>query len=188
MKVSFGRVIPVKSVTNPSAENTRKRVDNSTFEIAKVLNSNNTPNYSKEEAQKIRNFFTEVLGDYNGKDGVLIRRTEAGDLFLISGKDAKHLQNKEKIEGYIEYKAEDGKQRKKKDAQIVLSSSQIPENNHPNKKPINAKLDIFEYFSTQRYFSAKVDGFIRKDIEQTQSPTRENRCENLIVDYSSLIL
>ena len=115
MQVTFGRVIPVKSVTNPSAENTRKRVDNSTFEIVRVLNSESTSIYSKEEAKSIRNFFKEILGDYNGKDGILIKRTEAGDLFMLSGKDAEHLKNKEKVEGYIELKAENGKQKKKKE-------------------------------------------------------------------------
>ncbi|MBQ8887754.1 MAG: hypothetical protein IJY61_08650 [Candidatus Gastranaerophilales bacterium] len=186
MQVNFGRVIPVKSVTNPSSENRRKRVDNSTFEIAKVLNSESTSTYSKEEAKSIRSFFKEVLGDYNGKDGIVIKRTEAGDLFILSGKDAEHLKNKEKVEGYIEFKAENGKQKKKKDAQIVLSSSQLQIGT--TKIPTKVKLDMFEYYKTQRYFTAKVDGFIRKDVEQTLSPTCENRCENVVVDYKGLYL
>lgn len=188
MKVSFGRVIPIKSITNPNSENKRKRVDNSTFEVAKVLNSEKTLTYSKEESQSIRNFFKAVLGDYNGKDGILIRRTEAGDLYMLSGKDAEHLKGKEKVDGYIELKAEDGKQKKKKDSQIVLSSSQLPNTQQPSKKPIKAKIDQFEYYNTQRYFTAKVDGYIRKEIESTSSPTCENRCENIVVDYKSLYL
>ena len=58
----------------------------------------------------------------------------------------------------------------------------------PNKRPIKAKLDQFEYYNTQRYFTAKVDGFIRKEVEPTSSPTCENRCENIVVDYKSLYL
>ena len=186
MQVTFGRVIPVKSVTNPSAENTRKRVDNSTFEIVRVLNSESTSIYSKEEAKSIRNFFKEILGDYNGKDGILIKRTEAGDLFMLSGKDAEHLKNKEKVEGYIELKAENGKQKKKKEAQIVLASSQLPIGVTKNQTKV--KIDMFEYYRTQRYFTAKLDGYIRKDVEQTYSPTCENRCENVLVDYKGLYL
>ena len=188
MKVNFGRIIPVKSVTNPSPENTRTRVDNSTYEIGKVLNSEKTTIYSKEEAQKIKNFFKEVLGDYNGKDGILIKRTEAGDLFMISGKDAEHLQNKEKVEGYIELKAEDGKQKKKKDSQILLSSSQLENGEKPSKKSTKIKLDCIEYYNTQRYFTAQVDGYIREEIPPTISPTCENKCENIIVDYKGLYL
>lgn len=188
MKVSFGRVIPVISMTNPSSENTRKRVDNSTFEVAKVLNSEKTNAYSKEEAQSIRNFFKDILGDYNGKDGILIKRTEAGDLYMLSGNDAEHIKGKEKVEGYIELKAEDGKQKKKKDSQVVLSSSKLPSTKQTSKRPIKAKLDQFEYYNTQRYFTAKVDGYIRKDVETTSSPTCENRCENVVVDYIGLYL
>ena len=188
MKVSFGRIIPVKSVTNPSCANTKRRVDNSTFEVAKVLNSEKSSVYSKEEATKIRSFFKEVLCDYNGKDGILIRRTEAGDLFMISGADAKKLQHKEKIEGFIDLKAEDGKQRRKKDTEIVLSSSKLPVEEQASKKPIKAKLDEFRYFKAERFFTAKVDGFIRSDVEQTSSPTIENRCENITVEYQELYL
>ena len=94
MKISFGRVIPINSITNPNSENKRKRVDNSTFEVAKVLNSEKSQIYSKEEAQSIRNFFKGVLGDYNGKDGILIKRTETGDLYMLSGKDAEHIKGR----------------------------------------------------------------------------------------------
>lgn len=189
MKISFGRIIPIKSVTNPSSENQRKRVDNSTFEVARVLNSEKSTNYSKEEATSIRLFFRDILGDYNGKNGILIRRNEDGDLFLISGEDAKKLEKREKIKGYVEFKAENGKQKKKKDTEIIFSSSQIlPEEQIPTKKPIKAKIDRFQYLNTKRYFTAQADGFIRKDIEQTSSPTYENRCENIIVDYKELCL
>ena len=95
-------------------------------------------------------------------------------------------KNKEKIEGYIELKAEDGTQKKKKDTQIVLSSSQLPIG--ATKKTTKVKLDMFEYYRTQRYFTAKVDGYIRKNVEQTLSPTSENRCENVVVDYKGLYL
>lgn len=188
MKVSFGRIIPVKSVTNPNFENKRRRVDNSTFEVAKVLNSEKSTVYSNDEATQIRHFFKEVLGDYNGKNGILIRRTESGDLFMISGSDAEKLQKREKIDGYVELKAENGNQRKKKDAEIILSSSKLPFEQQTTRTPIKAKLDEFRYFNAQRFFTAQVDGFIRNDVEQTLSPTYENRCENIAVEYQELYL
>ena len=107
---------------------------------------------------------------------------------MLSGKDAEHIKGKEKVDGYIELKAENGKQTKKKNSQIILSSSQLPEKKQPSKKPINAKINQFEYYNTQRYFTAKVDGYIRKEVEPTSSPTCENRCENIVVDYKSLYL
>lgn len=189
MKVSFGRIIPLKSVTNTNQINQRKRVDNSTFEVAKVLNSEKSLVYSENEAQKIRNFFKEILSDYNGRDGILIKKTGEGELFLISGKDAKHLQNKEKIEGYIDLVAEDGKRKNKKDSQVVLSSSQIVGKSDKSvQQRTKIKLDGFEYYRTQRYFTAKVDGYIRTDVQQTESPTMKNRCENIFVDYKGLYL
>ena len=188
MKVSFGRIIPVKSVTNPNYQNTRRRVDNSTYEVAKVLNSEKSSVYTKDEAAQIRSFFQEVLGDYNGKDGILIRRTEAGDLFMISGSDVEKLQKKEKIDGYVELKAENGTQRKKKDTEIILTSSEFPVEQQANKTPLKAKLDEFRYFNAQRFFTAQVDGFIRNDVEQTLRPTCENRCENIAVEYRELYL
>ena len=188
MKVSFGRIIPVKSVTNPNSENRRKRVDNSTFEIAKVLNSENSSVYTKEEATSIRDFFKTILGDYNGRNGILIRRTEAGDLFLISGADTQKLEKKEKIEGYIELKAENGKKQRRKDTEIILSSSELSDNLKAEKTPIRARIDEFRYFNARRFFTAKIDGFIRNDVEQTSSPTCENRCENIFVEYQELYL
>ena len=193
MKVSFGRIIPITSISAPSKNIQRKKVDNPTYEIAKVLNSEKSTVYSRAEAKSIREFFQNILGDYNGKNGVLIKRTQAGDTVLISGKDAEHLKGKEKIDGYVDLKIENGQNKKKKDSEIILSSSKLEfDDLTPAQKyggaPIKVKLDQFQYFNTQRYFTAKVDGFIREDVKHTQSPTSENRCENIVVNYQELYL
>lgn len=193
MNVSFGRIIPVKSVSNPNSEYQRSRVDNSTFEVVKVLNSEKSSKYSREESSKIRSFFQAVLGDYNGKNGILMKRTEDGDLVLLSGKDAKEAaKNKTDINKLIESKIEDGK-KQKPDTQIVLSSSKLTEDGltekqKTGKEPIKTKLNQFQYLNTARYFTAKVDGFIRKDILPTHSATKETRCENIFVNYNELCL
>ena len=96
MKVSFGRIIPINSITAPDCSSKKKRVDNSTYDVAKVLNSEKTSAYSRAEAASIRNFFQNVLGDYNGKNGILMKRTQRGDDVLISGKDALTIKEIEK--------------------------------------------------------------------------------------------
>lgn len=193
MNVNFGRIIPVKSISNPNGEYQRQRVDNTTFEVVKVLNSEKSSKYSKEESGKIRSFFQNVLGDYNGKNGIIMKRTEDGDLVLLSGKDAKEAaKNKTDISAKIEEKLENGK-KQKPDTEIVLSSSKLTEDmlteeQKTGQKPIKTRIDQFEYLNTARYFTARVDGYVRKDVLPTHNATKETRCENIFVDFNSLNL
>lgn len=193
MKVSFGRVIPITSLSAPSKDIKTKRVDNSTYEIAKVLNSEKSTVYSKAEAKSIREFFQEILGDYNGKDGILIKRTNSGNTVLLSGEDARKMQGKEIVDGYINTKIENGHTKKKKDSEIILSSSKLSyEDLTPAQKyngaPIKVKLDRIQYFNTQAYYTAHVDGYIKSDVAPTNSPTCVTKCENIVVNYKELFL
>lgn len=204
MKVSFGRIIPVISTTAPDYSSTKKRVDNSTYDVAKVLNSEKTSAYSKAESASIRNFFQSVLGDYNGKNGVLMKRTQRGDVVLISGKDALTIKEIEKgraknpektqtkIEELIYAKLENG-HGKKKETAITLASSKVPRESLTisqicGETPIKAKLDQFAYMNIQTYYTAQLDGYIRKDVEPTDKKTCENTCKNIIAEYQELKL
>lgn len=204
MKVSFGRIIPINSISAPDYYSKKKRVDNSTYNVAKVLNSEKTSAYSKSEAANIRNFFQAILGDYNGKDGIIMKRTQRGDDVLISGKDAQQIKEIEKgknksseksqakIEELIYAKLENGNG-KKKDSVIILGSSTLSRNDLTfaqiaGESQIKTKLDQFGYMNVQHYYTAELDGFIRKDIEPTDKETCENQCANVIAEYQELKL
>ena len=204
MKISFGRIIPVNSITAPDYSSKRKRVDNSTYDVAKVLNSEKTSAYSRAEAASIRNFFQSALGDYNGKNGILMKRTQKGDDVLISGKDALLIKEIEKgktknpektqakIEELIYTKLENG-HGKKKETIITLGSSKISRDSLTysqicGETPIKAKLDQFAYMNVQSYYTAQLDGYIRKDIKPTDKETCENTYQNIIAEYQELNL
>lgn len=92
---SFKRVIKIDSVTNPKYPQTRRKIDNSTFAVCKALNSEKTSTYSRKEAEDLRNFFTDILGDYNGENGIIMRRIDDGDVVLLSGEDAQRIKTLE---------------------------------------------------------------------------------------------
>ena len=203
MRVSFGRIIPIVSVTAPDCSVKKKRVDNSTYDVAKVLNSEKTSAYSRAESASIRNYFQSILGDYNGKNGILMKRTNRGDVVLISGKDAQTIKEmeknkknpekaQEKINELIYAKLENG-HGKKKESLIILDSSKLSRDSLNMAQiygdaPIKAKLDKIAYLNLQSYYTAQLDGFMRKDIEPTDKETCENQCENIIAEYQELKL
>lgn len=178
MKVSFGRILPITSDTIQNA-NSKRRVDNSTYEIAKVLNSEKSTVYSRKESQNIRDFFKEVLGDYDGQNGILMKKSQTGDVFLISGKDAEKLRNETEIDGYIE-KYFHNQHKKGKESEVVLSSV--------NPQKGKTKFNLFQYLNTKTYYTAMIDGHILDEKEPTNRITCENKCPNYIVNYKELIL
>lgn len=204
MKVSFGRIIPINSITAPDYSSKKKRVDNSTYDVAKVLNSERTRTYSRAEAASIRAFFQSILGDYNGKNGILMKRTQRGDDVLISGEDTLTIKEIEKgkiknpektqakIEELIYAKLENGNG-ENQDSTVILRSSKVSRDDLTlsqicGNTPIKAKLDQFAYTNIQSYYTAQLDGYIRKDIEPTDKETCENQCANIIAEYQELKL
>lgn len=97
--VNFGRAIKVYSDSKVPLSG--KKIDNSVFEIGKILNSERSTKYSRQQAQHIRDFFVSVLGDYNGEDGIILKKSASGDVILLSGKDAKAVERLEKKAKYI---------------------------------------------------------------------------------------
>ncbi len=92
--LSFGRVIQIKS--DSQNQTSTDKTDKSTYEICKILNSERTHKYSNQQAQSIRDFFKSILDDYNGQNGILMRKNDSGDIVLISGKEAKKISRIEK--------------------------------------------------------------------------------------------
>ena len=60
MKVSFGRIIPINSISAPDYNSKKKRVDNSTYNVAKVLNSEKTSAYSKNSSTHQTFFISDL--------------------------------------------------------------------------------------------------------------------------------
>lgn len=122
---AFGRVIKVNSISNPGRLNVP--VDESTYDVARVLNGERVQNYSEKEAKRIRGFFKDILGDYNGKDGIVMRKI-GKDVFLLSGEDAaKHKEYMK--EQAIKAEQYDYKNRKK----FLINVRKVADNRILNK-------------------------------------------------------
>lgn len=88
--LNFKRVIPLNCKQTPNSAPV-KGIDPALAEISDILNSIEPFAYSKEETDKIREFFRMKIEDYNGKNGVMI--TKAGDkTFLVTGEDTKEIR------------------------------------------------------------------------------------------------
>ena len=83
---SFGRVIQLINASNP--ESTRSNAK----ELVRVLNNSDSNVYSQNQTGKVRNFFVDILGDYNGYNQIMTRKLSDGRNVLISGEDAKDLK------------------------------------------------------------------------------------------------
>lgn len=89
--INFGRAIKIDSTTSPMITRNIKEVDGNTKEIETVLNSNHSKKYKKVQCEKIRGFFRQALGDYNGKNGIIFRLVD-GNIILLSGKEAEEIK------------------------------------------------------------------------------------------------
>ncbi len=136
--ISFGKVININSDGDSSAK--KLKVDKSTYEICKILNSEHSNKYSKENSAKIRAFFQSFLKEYNGKDGICMKQSDNGKIVLLTGRDAKAV---EKIQ----------KKSKTVDASTLVERyirQRLYEN---NKAGIEDSLDFIEGHKTKSGFS-----------------------------------
>lgn len=85
--IAFCRAIKLKTYSENDYNNMK--------DISRILNGNISPEYNEEQHKKIKNFFVDILGDYDGKSGVSLRKTTNGDVFLFSGEEAKRLRKAE---------------------------------------------------------------------------------------------
>jgi len=88
---NFGRVIRLQDASGKDFEAKDRQFGGSIAELYSVLNSSYSPCYSKDEGEKLRAFFKRILGDYDGKRGIIIEKTRKG-MYLISGKDAEEIR------------------------------------------------------------------------------------------------
>lgn len=97
---AFGRVIKLNAPKERVEFSETDRKFGSLYELQKVLNSEKTDIYTRGEANKIREFFKNILGDYDGKRGVMITKAY-GDTVILSGEDVKKVAELEKKHGII---------------------------------------------------------------------------------------
>ena len=113
---AFGRVIKL----NAPKEKVEFSADDRDFgvlhELENVLNSRNSRVYTKSQSEKIREFFKNILGDYNGENGIRIEKAY-GDTVIISGEDAKKLKELEEKHG-VSYKRVSAFKARGKNAEI----------------------------------------------------------------------
>ena len=92
--LGFKRAIPV--TTSVYYPNSGRALDESTIEVAKVLNSKKSSAYSQDTATKMKVFFKSVLGDYNGTNGIEFRKLpEKNMIVMLSGKDLNAIKRLE---------------------------------------------------------------------------------------------
>ncbi len=85
-QINFSRAILINTSKN------KKTKEKYISTIGKVLNSEPSDVYNIKEEKKIRNFFKESLGDYNGENGISIRKIQNNDIVLLSGQDAEAIK------------------------------------------------------------------------------------------------
>lgn len=131
---SFGRAIKVNSVSNPEFPKEGRKVDSSTFEICRVLNNQQSDIYSKDEAKQIKNFFINILGDYNGNNSILMRRTQQGDVVMLSGQEAKDIKQLEKEKAKERSKIEKDHRKPSRIKQILIRNTFLSVSDEINRK------------------------------------------------------
>ena len=116
VNTSFGRIIRLNPPEGYGDFSINNRVFGNLYELENVLNSRNSSVYTKNEANKIRDFFKKILGDYNGKNGIMIKKA-FGDTVVISGEDVKKVRELE-LQNNISYSNLDsgiGKKKRRKE-------------------------------------------------------------------------
>lgn len=105
---NFGRIIKIHT-TAPNL--TKKEEEQATKELVNVLNSKKSNVYSSHDAiVDIKPYFKTILGDYNGKDGILTQKYYDND-YLISGEEAEQIS---KIKEAVDYNLISNKKAQKK--------------------------------------------------------------------------
>ena len=158
---NFGRAIKVFTQNKSISPKT----DRAVLEINKVLNSKQTKEYNKSQSEKIREFFKSALGDYNGKDGIIFRKSRDGNLILLSGKDAKAIkeieENRPELSNNLKNKivAEEIAKRTETTDNGKQECSFEFSSNHKNKK---SPYNIFMYGEMIVKYKNETDGTLEQ--------------------------
>lgn len=90
--VNFGQVTLVKTSKN---KKNSEAINDAVIEVTSVLNNQKSHIYSKEESDRIREFFRGTIQDYTGYN-VVLTRTVGDDTYLVTGSEAKDVMEYER--------------------------------------------------------------------------------------------
>lgn len=130
INTAFGRVIRLNAPPQKVEFSADDRDFGVLHELENVLNSRGSVAYTKNQANRIREFFKNILTDYNGENGIRIEKA-FGDTVIISGEDAKKVKEMEEKYG-ISYRNISNRQKsrgkgrnekavKPKDARVLIA-------------------------------------------------------------------
>lgn len=164
---NFGKAIKLYPYSVQSGE----KLNNLLNEVCNVLNSKPSNLYTESQAEKIRTFFGTMLSDYNGKDGILFRKSEDGDIVLLSGKDANAIRRLEKRKIYIGEDIVERVINKEINKRLQISSNENEEAvinlYSDNTRPCKI-FNRFSYGQMYSEYGEKSNGVIKKASENTK--------------------
>ncbi len=202
---SFSRAIKINSVSNPELDRNSYNIDKCTKEIENVLN-NRTSHYNKSQTERLKEFFINILGDYDGNNLVLFRKIKDGTIVLLSGKDAEDIERFEehnkktdkkentfqKKDRMILKRLENGIDYKPETTLTFLSTKLKPEDRTieqlEGKKPIYTKLDYIIYSNLVYSYTEAKDGFILTDSKEITKPNGQKVFRNVAYEQKELKL
>ena len=213
-QINFGRVIPVKTtfIQNNNAITDGQKEDKAVIDVVKVLNGSGSDLYTKEQSDTIRMFFKNILGDYNGQNGIMLRRVQ-NQMVILSGKDAEAIKNMEKfrtsdsgkkqhgrkvskknrftkvqmeVDNEIKKRLENGKQLKDESLIEFKSSNPILS---AGKSAEKVKFSSIVYSRLSNYFTLQNDG-VRSEmvVKKVLPENSNNRLQNYNYEKQELII
>lgn len=92
-------------------------------ELQNVLNSGESEVYPDSTAQKIRIFFKQILGDYNGENGIIIKPF-GKEIILFSGEEARKLKQLDSQAAYTKEQVDRSCHMKRKRKDAIIHNAQ----------------------------------------------------------------
>lgn len=133
-------------------------------ELQKVLNSRESEIHPDNTAQKIRNFFKEILGDYNGENGIIIRPF-GRKIILFSGKEADKLKQLDAQAAYTKDQVDRSCHVKRKRKDLIIQNAK--------KKVETGALDMLENGGNNKPNSTLEISFKDKFVKNSEFETQQ---------------
>ena len=200
---SFKRVIKIDFIQNPNLYRNKHIIKQGTDALASALNNEPTDVYKKEEKEQLKGFFKNILEDYDEKAPVSFHHIPNVGLVLLSGKDAKEIAKDYKELDKKHYNKKPEK-RAKREIEIKEKITNKIENGHEYTPITNLsfyassvnssnknkfiKIDDFQFYEHQYFYTSLLDGTIDKEEGVSTKPSEVYNAQNITAKYDSLIL
>ncbi len=133
---SFKRVVQIKINTHQL----KKDDDFIRKDLINVLNNKKSTSYPIFVRSRMKSFFKDILGDYNGRRGILLKEHN-NKFYLISGQEAENISS---IEEDVQYCAVSNKKAQKLINEIIIENIENGEegNSFETKPTSLIELDV----------------------------------------------